>query len=331
MLPNSLLVGLAEPLAEGLGPPDRLHAAGRGPLHRAAARSVQRRSQTAHRPAGEARGSLPRRQRLLRELHGGVPRACRASAIETVPLGITLSGHAPVDSGPSSGPSRSATSPASRPRRGCTFSPRPTGSCGPSSASRRPGSRSRATWVTNPGATSPRSRAKLGAAGLGGEFRYHGTLDRGAKIRFLQRLDVISVPSPYVEPKGLYLLEALANGVPFVQPGHGAFPEIHERTGGGVLTEPGDTHQLAEALLGLARDPERRRELGRRGAAAVQERFGVARMAERTEAVLGDLAAGAPGASVPAPDQVGHGEQPSPLQGESNCLECQAGDEDSFQ
>ena len=155
--------------------------------------------------------------------------------------------------------------------------------------------------------------AKLGAAGLGGEFRYHGTLDRAEKIHFLQGLDVVSVPSPYVEPKGLYLLEALANGVPFVQPAHGAFPEIQERTGGGVLTEPGDTQQLAEALLGLARDPERRRELGRRGAAAaVQERFGVARMAERTEALLSALAAGAPGC-VSASRESGWTRRTSPL------------------
>ncbi len=144
---------------------------------------------------------------------------------------------------------------------------------------------------------------ELDAAGLGSEFSYHGTLDRAEKIRFLQQLDVVSVPSPYVEPKGLYLLEALANGVPFVQPSHGAFLEIHERTGGGLLTEPGDARQLAEVLLELAREPERRRELGRRGGEAVREKYGVAQMAERTEVVLADLAAAASTASARAPNQ----------------------------
>jgi hypothetical protein len=51
---------------------------------------------------------------------------------------------------------------------------------------------------------------ELQAAGLGGEFHYHGTLDRAAKVAFFQSIDVLSVPSVYKEPKGLYLLEAMA-------------------------------------------------------------------------------------------------------------------------
>ena len=46
------------------------------------------------------------------------------------------------------------------------------------------------------------------------------------KIEFLRGLDVFSVPTVYVEPKGLFLLEAMACGVPVVQPRHGAFPEM---------------------------------------------------------------------------------------------------------
>ena len=69
-------------------------------------------------------------------------------------------------------------------------------------------------------------RARLREWGLESEFRYHGTVDREAKVALLQSLDVLSVPSPYAEPKGLYVLEALANGVPCVQPRHGAFPEV---------------------------------------------------------------------------------------------------------
>ena len=69
--------------------------------------------------------------------------------------------------------------------------------------------------------------ADLRGGGLGGRVpvpRARSTAT--GKIAFLRELDVLSVPSPYVEPKGLYLLEAMANGVPVVQPRHGAFPEI---------------------------------------------------------------------------------------------------------
>jgi glycosyltransferase involved in cell wall biosynthesis len=128
-------------------------------------------------------------------------------------------------------------------------------------------------------------RAVLERASLAGEFRYHGALDRAAKIRFLQGLSVLSVPTVYVEPKGLFVLEAQANGVPVVEPRHGAFPELIARTGGGVLFEPGNTDSLAEALLGLAREPERALAYGQKGAAAVRRELGAQHMAERVLAV----------------------------------------------
>lgn len=122
----------------------------------------------------------------------------------------------------------------------------------------------------------------LAAVGLEGEFRCHETIDRPRKLAFLQGLDLLSVPSPYAEPKGLYLLEALACGVPVVEPRHGAFPEMIEKTGGGVLFAAGDVGDLAARLLELAKDPARRRELGRRGSENVRRHYSAALMAERT-------------------------------------------------
>ncbi|HEY6553284.1 MAG TPA: glycosyltransferase family 4 protein, partial [Vicinamibacteria bacterium] len=126
-----------------------------------------------------------------------------------------------------------------------------------------------------------RIEARLEECGLRGEFRYHGTVDRAAKIRFLQDLDVLSVPSRYVEPKGLYLLEAMANGVPVVQPRHGAFPEMIEATGGGLLFEPDNPLALADAILTLWRDPDLRHAMGHRGALGVARHYGASQMAER--------------------------------------------------
>ena len=117
--------------------------------------------------------------------------------------------------------------------------------------------------------------------GLEGEFRYDGVPDRAEKIAFLQGLDALSVPSPYAEPKGLYLLEALANGIPCVQPRHGAFPEVLARTGGGLLFEPNDPQSLADQLLVLASDRPAARALGRQGAEGVRQHHSVARMADR--------------------------------------------------
>ena len=57
------------------------------------------------------------------------------------------------------------------------------------------------------------------------------------------------------------------------------FPELVEATGAGILVEPHDPAALAAGLAELLLDAPRRAALGERGAVAVRERFGAARMA----------------------------------------------------
>jgi glycosyltransferase involved in cell wall biosynthesis len=118
-------------------------------------------------------------------------------------------------------------------------------------------------------------------AGFGGEFTYRGTLDREQKIDFLRGLDVLSVPTVYVEPKGLFLLEAMACGVPVVQPRHGAFPEMLAKTFGGILVEPGNAQSLAEGLYKLWKDPALRAELGTNAYQGVRAHYSISRSADR--------------------------------------------------
>jgi glycosyltransferase involved in cell wall biosynthesis len=123
---------------------------------------------------------------------------------------------------------------------------------------------------------------KLQAWGMGSEVEYVETPDHESKVRFFQSIDVLSVPTTYREPKGLYILEALACGVPVVQPRHGSFPELIEATGGGLLVNPGDPADFAAALARLLDNPAERANLAQKGRQAVQERFHAARMAEET-------------------------------------------------
>ncbi|MBN2508181.1 MAG: glycosyltransferase family 4 protein [Verrucomicrobia bacterium] len=124
-----------------------------------------------------------------------------------------------------------------------------------------------------------RLRERLAAAGAAPHTRFLPNADRAGKLRFYGELTVFSVPALYGEAFGLYVIEALAAGVPVVQPRHAAFPEILAATGGGVLCEPGDADALAEALSSLLRDPARADELGRNGQRIVREQFTAERMA----------------------------------------------------
>ena len=131
---------------------------------------------------------------------------------------------------------------------------------------------------------------KLRSAGLEGQFQYDGEVDRQGKIDFLDAIDVLSVPTVYEEPKGLFVLESLAAGVPVVQPRHGAFPEMLSRTGGGVLVEPGSPTALAAGLAGVLSDPDRRKSLGDEGRETVHKSFHAEQMGRETLEVLARIA-----------------------------------------
>ncbi len=133
----------------------------------------------------------------------------------------------------------------------------------------------------------------IAGCGLASEFHYRGVLDRAQKIEFLGRLDVMSVPATYDEPKGVSLLEAMACGVPLVQPRRGAFTEIVEKTSGGLLVEPDDAQSLAQGILKIYQDRKLAGELGRNGARGVREYYGASHMADRAlEAYEGVLSRG---------------------------------------
>lgn len=124
-------------------------------------------------------------------------------------------------------------------------------------------------------------RGHLADQGHGENFEYRGEVDRAEKEKLLHEAHVFSVPTVYHESKGLYVLEALAAGVPVVQPRHGSFPELIDQTGGGLLVDPEDPRALADGFAALMDDPPRRRALGCQGRRSVLESFTDERMADR--------------------------------------------------
>jgi glycosyltransferase involved in cell wall biosynthesis len=78
----------------------------------------------------------------------------------------------------------------------------------------------------------------------------------------------------------LGILEAMGHGLPVVAPDLGGIADavLHGRTG--LLVAPGDGGALADALVELARDPERARRMGAAGRARQRERFDAETMAD---------------------------------------------------
>ncbi|MEM6471615.1 MAG: glycosyltransferase family 4 protein [Planctomycetota bacterium] len=128
-------------------------------------------------------------------------------------------------------------------------------------------------------------RDRLDSAGLGERFFYHGSPDLEGKVDFLRSVDVLSVPTEYEDPKGLFILESLAAGAPVVMPNHGAFGELIESTGGGVLYDPNDDDALARLIGELRDDPARLKVLADAGCQGVSDRHSI----EAAAASLCDL------------------------------------------
>ena len=128
---------------------------------------------------------------------------------------------------------------------------------------------------------------QIHASNLSESFVHHGELTRTEKIEFFNRLHLFSVPTVYRESKGLSIIEALANGVPVVQPRHGTFPEMLEATEGGILVAPESAEAVATGIIELLTDTERREVLGAQGKMNVHQKFNDTAIADQLLKVFG--------------------------------------------
>lgn len=121
-------------------------------------------------------------------------------------------------------------------------------------------------------------KRRLADAGLTERVEWLPNLTREQKIRVLRSLTLFSVPAVYAEAFGLYVIEAMACGIPVVQPDSSAFPEIVTATGAGVCVPPRDAAALAGAWQRLLAVPAERAKLGAAGRRGVEQRFSAATM-----------------------------------------------------
>ncbi|NQT79544.1 MAG: glycosyltransferase family 4 protein [Candidatus Aminicenantes bacterium] len=131
---------------------------------------------------------------------------------------------------------------------------------------------------------------KISEHGLAEDVRVFKDFCKDSRIKFLKSLTLLSVPVPTGEAFGAYQVEALAAGVPIVQPNVGCYPEFIETTKGGVIYEPNTGEKLADAIASVLSDQEKVKKLGEQGRRVVLERFSVDQMAKNIEGIYNDVA-----------------------------------------
>lgn len=130
---------------------------------------------------------------------------------------------------------------------------------------------------------------QLQSLGFNDDVEFLPGFDRGAKLSFLRTLSVLSVPEKKPVAYALYVLEALAAGVPVVQPASGVFPELLEMTGGGVLYKPNDAAALRAAMERLLLERDYAHQLGKQGREAVFAKFNVDQTAEEVVRICNEV------------------------------------------
>ncbi len=97
---------------------------------------------------------------------------------------------------------------------------------------------------------------------------------------FFDQVSVISVPVREGEAFGIYITESMASGIPVVQPAVGAYPEIINAGGGGVLYETNTPEALAIALENIMNNKELLRSQSQKARASAQENFNIFSLGE---------------------------------------------------
>lgn len=133
-------------------------------------------------------------------------------------------------------------------------------------------------------------KQRLASKGLLEVVEFCPVFDRSSRREFLQSLTVMSVPMRHPEAFGMFMLEAMASGVPVVQPRLGASPEIIEETGGGMCYDPDDPDALVRELESLLLDEPRWRRMSQAGRSAIHNRFEISKVAEKMVTVYEKLA-----------------------------------------
>ena len=119
---------------------------------------------------------------------------------------------------------------------------------------------------------------KIKQNGFKSSLRMYSEFQGPDKKEFFSNIDIMSVPVRIYDAYGLYIHEANAAGVPVVQPATGAFPEILEKTGGGIIYSPDNIEELTAGIIKLFNDKKLLHSLGETGRNKVKEELSLEKM-----------------------------------------------------
>lgn len=99
------------------------------------------------------------------------------------------------------------------------------------------------------------------------------------RLKFFEKVSVVSVPVRIGEAFGIYLTESMASGIPVIQPALGAFPEIVNAAGGGAVYNENTPKGLSEALETYLNDKASFEGHSQKARKSIEEQFNINKLA----------------------------------------------------
>lgn len=147
--------------------------------------------------------------------------------------------------------------------------------------------------IAGDGPARPRLESIVSAHDLGNNVRFVGTIPYETLSQVYSAADLFVMPSndsePDVEGFGIVFLEANSCGCPVVGARSGGIPDAIVDGKTGLLVDPGDAHQLADALQRLLADRALSERMGQQGRERVLRDFTWDHVADRIAEALAGL------------------------------------------
>ena len=112
-------------------------------------------------------------------------------------------------------------------------------------------------------------------------IRFMGRVNDDELLALYQTASILVLPSFY-EAFGLVVAEAMSFGIPVVASRAGGLSEVVVDGETGLLVTPGDSHELAQAIVYLLDDDSLRRRMGRAGRQRAEKAYGLKQIVTQT-------------------------------------------------
>lgn len=132
-------------------------------------------------------------------------------------------------------------------------------------------------------------RERVKKDGCSDNVVFHGKCPYHAIPSFLQRTNLLIVPSLKSEGTPTVILEAMSSGRPVIGTDVGGIPDIIESSNSGIVIPPSDPQALAKAVENLLEDPDRAERYGKLGREAVRERYSWDHITDQYEEIYREI------------------------------------------